>query len=183
MVPSELFSRESGDPCSEAPSDSLECLRLTVGCQRASTSATAGGRHCFLAGYQEVLPQRSTDNDIYRSAHRKWPCTVPVRREQSAPRRMDLADRLSMQGLVAPGELAEERVRPRFASQEFWRPVMEPGDALLFRGDIIHRTHVTSTMTRDRTSLELRFFSADRVPARLEGDRFIPLEGRAPIRS
>jgi hypothetical protein len=43
-----------------------------------------------------------------------------------------------------------------------------PGDALVFGGGVLHHTHVAATMTRDRTSLELRFFppEARLAPAR-----------------
>jgi hypothetical protein len=78
-------------------------------------------------------------------------------------------------GLLSPVELIGSRVSARFKPEEFWRPVLEPGDALLFRGDVLHRTHVTPAMTQDRTSVELRFFPAGNLPARLEGDRFIRL--------
>jgi hypothetical protein len=76
--------------------------------------------------------------------------------------------------LLAPAELADERVRGRFAPEDFWRPTMEPGDALLFRGDILHRTYVTPLMTRQRTSLELRFFQGNNLPARLQGGQRRP---------
>lgn len=75
-----------------------------------------------------------------------------------------------------PGELAESNIRGRFDSSEFWQPELKGGDALLFRGDLLHRTHVEPEMTRDRTSLELRFFPAGKVPARLRDDRLIPTD-------
>jgi hypothetical protein len=62
--------------------------------------------------------------------------------------------------LLAPAELADERVRKRFPAECFWCPCLNPGDALLFRGDILHRTHVQDSMLRDRTSIELRFFES-----------------------
>jgi hypothetical protein len=77
--------------------------------------------------------------------------------------------------LLPPSELTDARVRQRFAAEHFWRPAMQAGDAILFRGDLLHRTHVTPAMTRDRTSIELRFFPAHDIPARLKGDRFLPL--------
>jgi hypothetical protein len=95
------------------------------------------------------------------------PCGVDAPGLEIVTRRLD--------GLLAPTDLVEDRVRARFAAGEFWRPILAPGDALLFRGDLLHRTHVTPAMTRDRTSIELRFFPADRCPARLQDDRFIPL--------
>lgn len=75
--------------------------------------------------------------------------------------------------LLAPAELTEPGIRERFVIEKFWRPVMKPGDALLFRGDILHRTHVLPTMTHDRTSVELRFFPADHLPSRLRSDSFL----------
>jgi hypothetical protein len=84
--------------------------------------------------------------------------------------------RRRLEGLLPPVELTDERIRRRFGQAEFWQPAMEAGDALLLRGDILHRTHVTSAMTRNRTSLELRFFPATGLPARLKGDRFLPLD-------
>jgi len=80
-----------------------------------------------------------------------------------------------LETLLAPGDLTDDRVRARFAAAEFWRPVMQPGDALLFRGDVLHRTHVTPEMMKDRTSIEIRFFEANKIPERLKGDRFINL--------
>jgi ectoine hydroxylase-related dioxygenase (phytanoyl-CoA dioxygenase family) len=80
-----------------------------------------------------------------------------------------------LEGLLAPAELTDERVRERFAPEQFSRPVMVPGDAVLFCGDILHRTHVTPAMTKDRTSIELRFFQANNFPRRLKDDRCIPL--------
>jgi phytanoyl-CoA dioxygenase PhyH len=80
-----------------------------------------------------------------------------------------------LDALLASGELKPERVATRFAAEELWRPVLEAGDALLFRGDILHRTHVTPSMTADRMSIELRFFPARNRPPRLKNDRFVPL--------
>ncbi len=77
-------------------------------------------------------------------------------------------------GLLSPTALRTEFLQTRFASKRFWRPTLQPGDALLFRGDILHRTHVIPEMTKDRTSIELRFFSAVSIPQRLQADRFIP---------
>ena len=56
-----------------------------------------------------------------------------------------------------------------------WRPELEPGDALLFDGGVVHRTDARPEMSRDRTSVELRFFAAADRPARLVGDRFVVL--------
>jgi hypothetical protein len=81
-----------------------------------------------------------------------------------------------LEKLLAPEELMHERVTTLFASAEFSRPVMEAGDALIFPGNILHRTHVGGHMMKDRTSVELRFFSADKIPTRLFGDRFLKVE-------
>jgi len=39
-------------------------------------------------------------------------------------------------------------------------PTLAAGDVLMMMGDLIHRTHVTPEMTRDRISVELRFVPA-----------------------
>ena len=79
--------------------------------------------------------------------------------------------------LLTPDELTPERVRARHPAEAFERPAMNPGDALLLRGDTLHRTHVTPAMTHDRTSIELRFFRAQPLPERLRGDRFVSVPG------
>jgi len=84
-----------------------------------------------------------------------------------------VAERLD--GLLSPQELRTDSLQMRFTSYKFWRPILESGDALLFRGDILHRTHVLPTMTNDRTSIELRFFSAAKIIERLQADRFVPI--------
>jgi ectoine hydroxylase-related dioxygenase (phytanoyl-CoA dioxygenase family) len=77
--------------------------------------------------------------------------------------------------LIAPVDLAPDRVDARYHPGEFWRPRLLPGDALVFHGDILHRTHVTPSMAQDRTSIELRFLPAKDLPARLAGDHFLQL--------
>jgi hypothetical protein len=76
--------------------------------------------------------------------------------------------------LLPPHELQTDRLQARFGAEHFWQPTLGPGDALLFLGDILHRTHVVPEMSKDRTSIELRFFSAVSIPERLQSDRFIP---------
>jgi ectoine hydroxylase-related dioxygenase (phytanoyl-CoA dioxygenase family) len=73
--------------------------------------------------------------------------------------------------LLSPSGLTDARIRDRFLPEHFWRPVLQPGDALLFTGEILHRTHVVPAMMHDRTSIELRFFPADDFPARLKNSR------------
>jgi hypothetical protein len=77
-------------------------------------------------------------------------------------------------GLLSPSELPSRSIDARFSPEKFWQPTLNPGDALLFRGDMLHHTHVKKEMTKDRTSIEFRFFSAAGIPERLQSDRFIP---------
>lgn len=49
--------------------------------------------------------------------------------------------------------------------------VMSAGDALLFGGGLLHRTHASAAMTQARTSIELRWLPAHAVPQRLAGGR------------
>jgi hypothetical protein len=78
-----------------------------------------------------------------------------------------------LQALLPPAELVDADVRARHGSAGFWRPSLEPGDALLFGGGVLHRTHVTPAMRHDRTSVELRFFAASDLPERLRDHRFL----------
>lgn len=73
--------------------------------------------------------------------------------------------------LLRPAELQPEAVAARHDAALFRRPVMQPGDAIVFDGRLLHRTHVDAAMTRPRTSLELRFFATP-LPRRVAGDRF-----------
>ncbi len=77
--------------------------------------------------------------------------------------------------LLALADLQDSAVRKTRPEREFLRPILDPGDALVFDGGLLHHTHVAATMSHDRTSLELRFFPAASIPSRLRGDRFLPL--------
>jgi len=80
--------------------------------------------------------------------------------------------------LLPVDELTDARIRARFAAADVQRPALGAGDALVFAGDVVHRTYVVEGMTADRTSVELRFFAADDPPARLAGDRFVRVDAR-----
>jgi len=82
------------------------------------------------------------------------------------------SDRTDLLPLAA---LADAEVGACHPQPDRMRPVLEAGDALVFGGGVLHHTHVAATMTRDRTSLELRFFPAGSPPPRLRGDRFLSL--------
>ena len=75
--------------------------------------------------------------------------------------------------MLTPAELRDDAVDARWPDAPRLRPLMGAGDAAVFTGNVLHRTHVDGAMSRSRTSIELRCFSADHVPARLGGDRFV----------
>lgn len=70
-------------------------------------------------------------------------------------RRLDAANP-SAAGVVERARLDEASVLAAFPSEAFWRPVLAPGDALIFSGETIHRTHITQGMKRPRASIDLR---------------------------
>ncbi len=70
--------------------------------------------------------------------------------------------------------LNDDEIRLRFDRGTFRQPILAAGDAMLFPGGTLHRTHLTEWMQHIRTSVELRLFDADRLPQRLLGDRFDP---------
>lgn len=72
--------------------------------------------------------------------------------------------------LLLPTELTPDAVAARFGPARLRHAELEPGDALLFDGHLLHRTHLTPAMSAARLSLELRFFRAAALPARVAGD-------------
>ena len=85
--------------------------------------------------------------------------------------------RAPLNRLLLPTELQDQHVRGRFPPEAFWRPDLAAGDALLFSGEVLHRTWVDPVMQTDRTSIELRLFAAGHIPDRLRPDRFVPFGG------
>lgn len=76
----------------------------------------------------------------------------------------------TLRGLLSPSELLDDAVAARFGPALRRHAVLQPGDALLFDGLCLHRTHLLPTMTQARASLELRFFRAASLPARVAAD-------------
>lgn len=77
--------------------------------------------------------------------------------------------------LLVPNELTHKSIHNRYPSDSFWQPQMQAGDAVIFKGGTLHRTHVVEQMRANRTSVELRFVAAHKIPTRLIGDCFIAL--------
>ena len=59
--------------------------------------------------------------------------------------------------LIHYSKLDDLSLRQRFAHEQFWAPVLESGDGLLFLSGSLHRTYVQPEMQRDRVSVEYRF--------------------------
>jgi hypothetical protein len=81
-----------------------------------------------------------------------------------------------MDDLLPPEALLDQSIRSTHAAEKFWKPSMQLGDIVLIQSGTLHRTHVTPAMRSDRTSIELRFVAANRIPLRLAQDRFVPLD-------
>ncbi|MEP1446525.1 MAG: phytanoyl-CoA dioxygenase family protein [Paraglaciecola sp.] len=77
--------------------------------------------------------------------------------------------------LLYPNELTHRSIHSRYPSDSFWQPQMHAGDAAIFKGGTLHRTHVVEQMRSNRTSVELRFVASHEIPTRLLGDCFIAL--------
>ena len=72
--------------------------------------------------------------------------------------------------LLPPAELTDQAVATRFEATRLRRAALGAGQALLFDGLQLHRTHLTPDMSGPRSSLELRFFRAGTLPARVARD-------------
>ena len=73
--------------------------------------------------------------------------------------------------LLKPSELTDDAVQTRFT--RFVQPEFAAGEAVLFDGGLLHRTHTTPVMTLPRTSIELRFIAAGPAPPRLAGETLL----------
>lgn len=69
--------------------------------------------------------------------------------------------------LLLPADLTEAGLLGRFGAAAHRHAHMSAGDALIFGGALLHRSHVTPTMSRRRVSVELRFLPAGLLPERL----------------
>jgi hypothetical protein len=77
--------------------------------------------------------------------------------------------------LLQPQELGNAALRARFGASASEHPALAAGEALLFDGALLHRTHWRPTMTRPRTSIELRFVAANTLPQRLARETLLPI--------
>ncbi len=57
---------------------------------------------------------------------------------------------------VERARIDERLVVEAFGPGALWRPSLRPGDALVFAGTTVHRSHVTPAMTKPRLSVEMR---------------------------
>lgn len=118
-------------------------------------------RHDFLAHAGQPAPA-----DAALQMRTLWIALTPCGEE--APSLQWVHNTLP--GLLSPPELTPEAVSARFGATALRHAVLQAGDALLFDGLCLHRTHLTPAMKQPRRSLELRFFSAQALPPRVAGD-------------
>jgi hypothetical protein len=78
--------------------------------------------------------------------------------------------------LLPPQELTDEALARRHGLVSRRQARLDAGDALVFGPALLHRSHVGPDMTRQRTSVELRFMPADAVPARLRGEPTVAMD-------
>ena len=67
--------------------------------------------------------------------------------------------RHKMDALLHYTELDDAGLRQRFPAELFWTPNLQFGDAVVLLPGTLHRTHVLPEMSRNRLSLEYRFFA------------------------
>ena len=79
--------------------------------------------------------------------------------------------------MLSPRQLADVAVDRRWPISRRAQPALEAVDALVFSGEVLHRTHVSAAMLRSRTSIELRFFRADAIPVRIDDDELVAVHG------
>ena len=175
---SHLLEGAAGESCRAGLGDELALDIDRCWVRRQYAPGNAPGRHAPHAWHQDgalgfdfsgVAPERG---DATLLAMRT--CWIALTAcGTDAPGIALLTDPLTT--LLGVDRLVDSAVRRSHADGAFWTPVMDPGDALVFDGVVLHRTHVAPSMRADRTSVELRFFDAARIPPRLRADTFIPV--------
>jgi hypothetical protein len=75
--------------------------------------------------------------------------------------------------MLSPRQLADDAVEERWPTSSRTQPALQAGDALVFSGGVLHRTHLSDAMTETRTSIELRCFEADSIPDRIARDELV----------
>jgi ectoine hydroxylase-related dioxygenase (phytanoyl-CoA dioxygenase family) len=128
-------------------------------------------RHDFLAH-----AGRSAPADAALEMRTLWIALTPCGRDAPGLQWVDT----TLNRLLSPAELTAQAVAGRFGSARLRHPELAAGQALLFDGLLLHRTHLTPDMRGMRASLELRFFRADAKPARVAGDAGLPLTSPSP---
>jgi hypothetical protein len=118
-------------------------------------------RHDFLAHAGEPAPA-----DAALQMRTLWITLTPCGDDAPSLQWVDA----QAAGLLSPEELQHDAVVQRYGAAAMPHAVLQPGDALLFGGLCVHRTHLTPAMRLPRVSLELRFFRADALPARVADD-------------
>lgn len=118
-------------------------------------------RHDFLAHAGQPAPA-----DAALPMQTLWIALTPCGEDAPSLQWVDA----TVPSLLSPPELTHEVVLMRHGETALQHAMLQPGDALLFDGLCLHRTHLTPAMTQPRLSLELRFFRADALPSRVAGD-------------
>ncbi len=113
-----------------------------------------GALHCRFGGTREALIEMAT----------VW---IPLMDCGDDAPSLEWVDATASK-LLAPAELLDAAIADRFGSAARRHAVLAAGDALVFGGALLHRTHALQSMTRRRVSIELRFLAAGPLPTRLE---------------
>lgn len=82
------------------------------------------------------------------------PCGVDAPAMEVYPHRVPELMQAGDNDAIVPWEISEQTVYARLGKENFWTPEFAPGDAFIFDHMHVHRTHLTSTMTRDRFAME-----------------------------
>jgi hypothetical protein len=82
------------------------------------------------------------------------PCGVDAPAMEVYPHRMPELMKAGDSDAIVPWEISEQMVYARLGKENFWTPEFAPGDAFIFDHMHLHRTHLTSRMTRDRFAME-----------------------------
>jgi hypothetical protein len=67
-------------------------------------------------------------------------------------------------GVTGPYLFCDEETVVERYGDKLWAPELSVGDVLVFNHFVVHRSHITEAMTRERQSAEFRIFPLSRLP-------------------
>jgi hypothetical protein len=74
-------------------------------------------------------------------------------------------------GAVLPHLFCDSEIVLERYGDQLWAPEMRAGDVIIFNHLVVHRSHIIEGMTKERQSVDLRFYPKSQVPGFISHER------------